>query len=209
MITQNPGMAYYEVVNCYCFNSQCNESIFKIPASAVIKAPVSKVLSQSLHCKSCNSELVAKPLLEMRTQINRSLASKDKLKAIFIDDDPIFHKMIEHSLKKNLTIDHSKYSLNALDVIDYLKRNRNKHDQLPDLIFVDINMPEMDGFEFLEELEKLYIELPKKSSVYMTSCNIMPDHKARTKKYRFVKGLISKPFNINTLQNLTEFEFAV
>jgi len=70
-------------------------------------------------------------------------------------------------------------------------------------------MPDMDGFEFLDELEKLYLELPKKSRVYMTSCNIMPDHKIRTKKYRFVKGLISKPFNINTLKNLTEFEFAV
>jgi CheY-like chemotaxis protein len=209
MTTERPGMTYSNTVNCYCFNALCDESIFKIPSSAVIQAPLSKVLSQPLHCKSCNSELVAKPLLEMRSQINRSLAGRDKLKAIFIDDDPIFHKMIEHSLKKNVTIDNSKYSLNGSDVIDYLKRNRNKHDQLPDLIFVDINMPDMDGFEFLDELEKLYIELPKKSKVYMTSCNIIPAHKARTKKYRFVKGIISKPFNINTLQNLTEFEFAV
>lgn len=199
-------MAYCYTVNCYCFNSQCDKSIFRIPGSAVIKEPISKVLAQTLYCESCKSELVAKPLLELRTQINKSLCGKDKLKAIFIDDDPFFHKMIEHSLKRNLTIDNSKYSLSALDVLEYLKLNRNQHDQLPDLIFVDINMPEMDGWEFLDELEKLYIELPKKSSVYMTSCNIMPDHKARTKKYRFVKGLISKPFNINTLQNLTDFE---
>ena len=202
-------MIYSDTVNCYCFNPKCDMSIFRAASSAIIKEPISKVLSQALFCKACQSELVAKPLLEMRAEINHSLSRKHKLKAIFIDDDPFFHKMVEYSLKRNSTIGKSTYSLNGLDVIEYLKLNRNELDKLPDLIFVDKNMPEMDGWEFLEELEKLYIELPKKSRVYMTSCNFMPDYKARTKKYRFVKGLISKPFNINTLQNLTEFEFSI
>ena len=200
-------MSYSNTVNCYCFNPQCNSSIFKAKYFAAIPESVSKVLSHTLFCKSCNSEMIAKPTLEVKSQLNRLLSKREKLKAIFIDDDPVFHKMMEYSLKrKDTSIDKSKFSLNAADVITYLKENINEQEQLPDLIFVDINMPMMDGWEFLAELEKLYTDFPKQPHVYMTSSNIMPGHKARTKQYRFVKGLIAKPFNNETIKKLPRFE---
>jgi len=200
-------MSYSETVNCYCFNPECGKSIFKANYFAAVQEPVSKVLSQKLFCKNCNSEMINKPVLEVRSQLNALLLKQEKLKAIFIDDDPIFHKMMEHTLKKHDTaIDKTKFCLNGTDVIDYLKKNKNEYEHLPDLIFVDINMPIMDGWEFLEELEKLYLEFPKKTNVYMTSSNITPCHKARTRQYRFVKGLISKPLTKETFNNLASYE---
>jgi len=67
-----------EYVNCYCFNPACAGSIFNTKALACIKHPLSQVLTQDFRCPICNSELVSKPVLEMKTEVYRSLKNSEQ-----------------------------------------------------------------------------------------------------------------------------------
>ena len=199
-------MAFQEFVNCYCFNLKCEASIFKANGFAATRITLTKVLAKIHYCEYCKSELIAKPLLDIKSDINKSLNPVSKLDAFFIDDDPIFHKIMEFSLRRNTRIRHTKFSLNGAEAIEYLKANKDKRDKLPDLIFVDIHMPGMDGWDFLGELEKIHKDFSRKSKVYMTSSLNSPEHKEKIEKFSFVEGFIAKPFGINALQNLSKFE---
>jgi hypothetical protein len=66
-----------EYVNCYCFNPACADSIFNTKSTACIKYPLSQVLIREFHCPTCNSELVSKPVLNMRLEVYRSLKAEE------------------------------------------------------------------------------------------------------------------------------------
>lgn len=66
-----------EYVNCYCFNSACAGSIFNTKTFACIELPLSQALTQDARCPLCNSELVSKPVLEVKTELYRSLRSAE------------------------------------------------------------------------------------------------------------------------------------
>jgi|GEM_PF-4441994 len=53
-------------VNCYCFNPNCNKSIFNTRAFSVVKMPLSKVLMEEMCCPACGRELISKPILEIK-----------------------------------------------------------------------------------------------------------------------------------------------
>ncbi|MET6990654.1 response regulator [Sediminicola arcticus] len=81
---------------------------------------------------------------------------------LLIDDnyiDNFINKIIvaKENITKNVTV-----MLFSLEALDYLK---NKRRGVPELIFLDIKMAEMDGFEFLDEFEKLLDE-QKKSAIF-------------------------------------------
>lgn len=68
-----------EYVNCYCFNPACAGSIFNDKTFACFKHPLSQVLTQEFHCPVCNSELVSKPLLEVKTEVYKSFRTGESV----------------------------------------------------------------------------------------------------------------------------------
>jgi CheY-like chemotaxis protein len=77
----------------------------------------------------------------------------DKIKVLLVDDDEVDYMNVKRAFKKN-ALNHSlEYRANGLDAINYLKEIVNAED-LPQVILLDINMPKMNGHEFLEELRK-------------------------------------------------------
>lgn len=115
-------------------------------------------------------------------------------KICLIDDDKMQHWLngkIIHNIDQ--TIEIYNYS-NAESALNDLKNNAIK----PDIIFLDINMPMMDGWEFLEEASTQNLEIP----IQMLTSSIDKNDYEKARKYEVVKGFLHKPLKQETLESI-------
>lgn len=121
--------------------------------------------------------------------------------ACIIDDDSIFifgakHMMkISNFSKSLLVFKNGKEAIESLKTI--FKQNKN----VPDIILLDINMPIMDGWQFLDEFEKLNYNTTK---IFMVSSSIDPIDINRAKKYNTVVDYILKPISIDKIKKISK-----
>jgi CheY-like chemotaxis protein len=85
-----------------------------------------------------------------------------------IDDDRIYHFLLKNLFKQNGIDINSTFFNNGLEAIEALKLIKDES-EMPDLILLDVNMPIMNGWQFLEEFSRLKNMLPKTSTIYMIS----------------------------------------
>ncbi|SHI60899.1 response regulator [Flavobacterium terrae] len=113
-----------------------------------------------------------------------------------IDDDNIFVFVLKKLLEKNENFVQVKDFKNGEDVLDILEKNS----EFPDIILLDINMPVVDGWQFLQKLE----ELPNKEKlkVFVMSSSIDVADVEKSKEFTTVKNYISKPINQEKLNEL-------
>ena len=78
-----------------------------------------------------------------------------KFKDVFvIDDDKVFHFIIKKLFSKNNIDINPSFYMNGLEAIEEIKEKISNGVTMPDLILLDINMPIMDGWQFLDEFRK-------------------------------------------------------
>jgi CheY-like chemotaxis protein len=114
-------------------------------------------------------------------------------KLVLIDDEPIFHKIVQMTLKHSDLSHQATYSYDGEIVLDYLEENRSESASLPDYIFVDLYMPLFNGWDFLNRFQKIYESLKKNINIYVVSSSVDPRDIDRSKTYPFVTTFISKP----------------
>lgn len=123
-----------------------------------------------------------------------------KINLLVIDDDDINIFIIKKIVEKTgYNIDMTAKSNGQL-AIDFLKETLANATSLPDLILIDINMPIMNGWEFVEAYEALGI--PKPIDLYILSSSVYENDIEKTKSYNNVKGFISKPLSMERLIEL-------
>lgn len=92
-----------------------------------------------------------------------------KINSLYIiDDDKIYHFLLKNLLKQNGISVMSSFFCNGEDALLKLRQCEDES-SLPDLILLDVNMPIMDGWQFLEEFKKLREKLSKETTIYMIS----------------------------------------
>ncbi len=119
-----------------------------------------------------------------------------KYKKVFVvDDDRIYHFILKNLLSKNEIDINPCFFENGFDALEILKE-RIVNNNLPDLILLDINMPIMDGWQFLEEFRKLKSDFELPTPVYLvTSSNDILDLQ-RAKVYENeISNYLLKPIN--------------
>lgn len=107
-------------------------------------------------------------------------------------DNLINQKMIEAASVADVIYTHTG-GKSALEFLRNVEKLEGAEKILPDVVFLDIDMPLMDGFQFLDEFEKLSAKLRKKCKIVMLTSSINPEDSSRSKKYTAVRQYLNKP----------------
>lgn len=110
-----------------------------------------------------------------------------------IDDDDTFVYITKKIIEKTNHVKEVKVFNNGLDAIIYLKQNINSSYKLPEIIFLDLSMPIMDGWQFLDEFVTIESNNAKKIVIYICSSSISPHDISRAKEISAVSDFIIKP----------------
>lgn len=93
-----------------------------------------------------------------------------KINQIFVvDDDKIHHFIINKLLKSNQINAIPSFFENGFEALNGLKSLMSKGENPPDLILLDINMPVLDGWQFLEEFRIIKKELTREVAIHVIS----------------------------------------
>lgn len=114
-------------------------------------------------------------------------------------DDNFYHERI---IRKNNAADTIVVKETGLEALEYLESTRDPANTLPDLIILDINMPGMNGWEFLEEFKKLDEELQSKMVVIMLTTSVNPADEAMAKSYDILADFKTKPLTKEMLEDI-------
>ena len=114
-------------------------------------------------------------------------------KILLIEDDPITILVCDRILKMTGFGETIVSKINGQEAIDYLHTLIELNEPLPDVIFLDINMPVMNGWDFLNEYNLIDYKLNTYPKIYILSSTADPEDTKKATSYNCVVGSISKP----------------
>lgn len=126
----------------------------------------------------------------------------NNLNVCIVDDDDVYQYTMALTLESLKGINQIQAFYDGAAALDFMLEHLEKEADLPDVIFLDINMPIMDGFEFMEEYIKIKPKVGKKITIYMVSSSVDPKDIDRSKKISEISDYIVKPIKDTQLQTI-------
>ena len=96
---------------------------------------------------------------------------------------------------------------NGRQAIEMLTEKTDQGFLCPDLILLDINMPIVNGWEFMDKYQSLSAEQKAKIVVVMLTTSLNPDDRSRAESIKDIKDFVSKPLDETTLKDIIEKHF--
>ncbi len=118
---------------------------------------------------------------------------KNPINLLLIDDDEINNFLTRELISLYCTDILVESNLFVGDALKQLKSNIANNAGLPDVILVDINMPILSGWDFIEEFEKLDTRYTQNTDIYIYTSSVYFEDINKSKTYRSVKNIFSKP----------------
>jgi len=124
---------------------------------------------------------------------------KDKVIWV-VDDDIIYQTIINKIIEKSGVFSSHFTFPNGNEALTSLKKILEDDDTaLPDIILLDINMPVMDGWEFMEEIKKIKSDIRKDIHIYIVSSSIAVEDKNKSATFSNIMGYMPKPISVTEL----------
>lgn len=121
-----------------------------------------------------------------------------------VDDDDVYQFTFTKGLKNNQIAKKILVFSDGEEAIDFMIDNIASPEELPDVIFLDINMPVMDGWQFLEEYVELKPKVGKRITIYMVSSSVDPTDMDRAKKMSDISDYLIKPVSHEQLNEIIQ-----
>jgi CheY-like chemotaxis protein len=121
-----------------------------------------------------------------------------------IDDDNIYTFLLKKTISKLNAADNIVTYPNGREALDGLIAQIKNGEQLPQVILLDINMPVVDGWTFLEEFADYKESVLKHTDIYIVSSSIADEDRKRAVQYKEIKDYLVKPLASATILKLVE-----
>ena len=125
---------------------------------------------------------------------------------LFIDDDPISNFVGSRTLEHFNFTDEVISCMSGFEALDFLKKSIAEN-RIPDIIFLDLYMPKMDGWRFLEEFRKLGIT--KEIKIVILTSSVYSEDTKKAKEYKEVCDYITKPLKVEDLKVLRDHHIMI
>jgi CheY-like chemotaxis protein len=128
---------------------------------------------------------------------------------LVIDDDEPTNFFTKIILEEYPCAQHVQIVQSGQEALDYLAAamliGDNENFPYPDLVLLDINMPAMNGWEFLEEFKKL--SRPRDPKILMLTTSLFPGDKEKAAETPEIAGFENKPLTVEKLENIVRLHF--
>ncbi|BDD02216.1 response regulator [Persicobacter psychrovividus] len=126
-----------------------------------------------------------------------------KLDSVLLIDDDEANNFLNAMVLEEMSVAKKIHvRLNGQEGIDFLNQCIAGHEPLPNLIFLDINMPLVNGWEFLERLEEIDTKQKLPIVIVLLTTSLNPDDQEQAKALERISAFLNKPLSVETLKEI-------
>ncbi len=137
----------------------------------------------------------------LKNQLKQKMVSR--INIWIVDDDPIFQMIFKMMIERVNTGIHIGQYKNGQEALDALLDISGNESLIPHYIFLDINMPVKNGWDFLDELPSIALPLSfSKTQVFIVSSSINPEDEEKARTYPMTKDFLVKPLSESLVESI-------